>query len=424
MTDDKNEPNKPATGPSAGSPNRPNTIDLKATEIKSEPGKPDEQAAGAAPQPSESETDASRAREPHGSPWGVIGIGASAAIVSFAVGLGAGHWLSGGMAPQSALAPAAVETAPSPELLARIGKLEAQINAPRQDDAQLQARLAKIESQLNAPRANDQQLIARIAAAEAAVKTMSDMVAARERRSDDIAAIAHEARDRASSAASAVEAAKNESRGAAPEARADFDALVAKVATLEQTARASQAELARRTTADDTKSRFAIATIALRDAVEAGVPYQPELQAVKSLTGDANALAPLEPFAATGLPSAASLGRELAGLMPAIWKAARKDEPQQGTFLERLQSNAAKIVRVRPAGDVAGDDPASVSARIETRADHADIRGALAELAKLPADARAPAAAWIKKAEARNAALAAARTVSQAALGALAKSGS
>ena len=108
----------------------------------------------------------------------------------------------------------------------------------------------------------------------------------------------------------------------------------------------------------------------------------------------------------------------------AIWKAARKDEPQQGTFLERLQSNAAKIVRVRPAGDVAGDDPASVSARIETRADHADIRGALAELAKLPADARAPAAAWIKKAEARNAALAAARTVSQAALGALAKSGS
>ena len=110
--------------------------------------------------------------------------------------------------------------------------------------------------------------------------------------------------------------------------------------------------------------------------------------------------------------------------MPAIWKAARKDEPQRGTFLERLQSNAEKIVRIRPAGEVAGDDPPSVSARIEGRAGNADIRGALAELAKLPPDARAPAQAWIKKAEARNAAIAAARNISQTALAALAKPGS
>ncbi len=83
-----------------------------------------------------------------------------------------------------------------------------------------------------------------------------------------------------------------------------------------------------------------------------------------------------------------------------------------------------KIVRIRPAGDVAGDDPANVKARIETRAEHADIRGALAELAKLPPDARAPAQAWIAKAEARNAAIAAARELSQNALNALTKSGS
>jgi hypothetical protein len=158
--------------------------------------------------------------------------------------------------------------------------------------------------------------------------------------------------------------------------------------------------------------------------VDSGLPFAAELAAVKSLSGDAAAFAPLEPFAASGVPSAGSLGRELAALMPVIWKASRKDEPQAGTFLERLQSNAERIVRIRPAGEVAGDDPASVRARIEGRAGSADIRGALAELAKLPPDARAPAEAWIKKANARDAAIAAARNVAQTALSALVKPGS
>jgi hypothetical protein len=110
--------------------------------------------------------------------------------------------------------------------------------------------------------------------------------------------------------------------------------------------------------------------------------------------------------------------------MPAIWKAARTSEPAEGSFLERLQANAEKIVRVRPAGEASGDDAPSVKARLETRAGNADIRGALTELSKLPPDARAPAQAWIKKAEARNAALAAAQSLAQSALAALAKSGS
>ena len=75
-------------------------------------------------------------------------------------------------------------------------------------------------------------------------------------------------------------------------------------------------------------------------------------------------------------------------------------------------------------GEAVGDDLASVNARIETRAGNADIRGALVELSKLPADARAPAEGWIKRAQARNAAIAAARNVSQTALGALVKPGS
>ncbi len=110
--------------------------------------------------------------------------------------------------------------------------------------------------------------------------------------------------------------------------------------------------------------------------------------------------------------------------MPAIWKAARANEPAEGSFLERLHANAGKIVRVRPAGEPVGDDASSVKSRVELRASNADIRGALAELGKLPEDARAPAQAWIKKAEARNAANAAAQSLAQTALTALAKPGS
>ncbi len=473
MANEKNDPNKPA-GAAAQPQKRPNTIDLTATEIKPEPAAKPEASPENKPQPkaqTKPETkpepviktepvkpapepakapprapetvrsapenasraggnvppvggDRAAATQPsRGMPWSLIGIALAAAVIFFAIGIGAGQWLSSRAPQTGALAPQPAVAALPPELQGRIDKLEAQLGALPKEDPQLQARLAKLEAQLNAPRASDQQIVARIAAAEAAVKTLADMTASREKRSDDIAAVANEARERASSAASAAEAAQK-SQGPSPEARADLDALNTRIASLEQSARDSQAELARRLTADDAKGRFAIAAIALRDAVASGLPFTAELAAVKSLSGDAAAFAPLEPFAASGVPSADVLGRELAGLMPAIWKIVRKDEPQTGSFIERLQANAEKIVRIRPAGEVAGDDPASVRARIEGRAGSADIRGALAELAKLPPDARAPAAGWIAKAEARNAALAAARNIAQTALSALVKPGS
>jgi hypothetical protein len=439
---EQDQTTKPGDAAAARS-NRPATIDLKATEIKSEPAaerselEPAAAAQDAAAQdadpvveeapkggvasdPSPAREDAAHAASKR-SPWSLVGVAAVAAVVFFAVGIGAGHFMSERLAGQRPATP--VTAAPSPETLARIEKLEALAGTLQKEDPQLQSRLAKLEAQANAPRANDAQLMARIAAAEAAVKTLADLTATREKRNDDIAALAREARDHASSAAAAAASAQK-AQASAPESRADIDALTGRLSSLEQSASKSQAELAKRLTADDAKGRFAIAALALRDSVNSGAPFAAELAAVKSLSTDPASLSVLDGFAASGVPSAASLGRELAGLMPAIWKVARKDEAQQGTFLERLQANASKIVRIRPAGDVVGDDPTSVSARIEARADHADINGALAELAKLPADARAPAEGWIKRAQARNAAIAAARNVSQSALAALAKSGS
>jgi hypothetical protein len=79
-----------------------------------------------------------------------------------------------------------------------------------------------------------------------------------------------------------------------------------------------------------------------------------------------------------------------------------------GSFIERLQANAEKLVRIRPLDAPAGNDPATVLARIEIASAHADIAAALTDLSKLSEAQRAPAQAWIVNAQQRQAALAAA----------------
>ena len=128
----------------------------------------------------------------------------------------------------------------------------------------------------------------------------------------------------------------------------------------------------------------------------------------------------LGPFAAGGLPTEATLAGELRALIPAMLKSSGAQAPA-GNFLERLQANAGKLVRVRPVDAPAGDDASAVLARLEIEAAHADIGSALADLGRLDATARAPAQAWIAKAQARQAAIAAARELAADAARALGK---
>ena len=95
---------------------------------------------------------------------------------------------------------------------------------------------------------------------------------------------------------------------------------------------------------------------------------------------------------------------------------------REGGFLDRLQANAERLVRIRPVDEVPGDDAATVVNRIEVRAARSDVAGALSELGKLPAATRTPAEDWIKRAEAQQVALEAARRLAGDALIALGKS--
>lgn len=425
MTSDKGggETGSGSKKPPAASRRPAPTIDLKATELASEPvaneRRPADEtveapapdaAAKVSPDPKvETEADGAppprgpdRSRRPtwdrlRGLSLPLIGAAAAAGVVFFLLGL------------------ATANLFPGREMIA-----DARLQAV--DD--LSGRLAKIETTLSVPRAPDAALGTRIAAAEAAAKLATENAATQQRRADELAALVREVRNRADAAAASAEAAqKGASAVTSGGVPVDVDALNQRIASLEQSLKATEAELTRRAAAgaDDRKGRVAVASSILLGAVERGVPFTAELAAVKGLTQDAKALAPLEPFAANGVPGAAALSRELAATIPAMLKATERETAQDGGFLDKLQANAERLVRIRPVGDVAGDQPAHVVARIEAKLKVSDVAGALEELGKLPAQVRAPADAWIKRANARNAALAAARQLSIGALAALGK---
>jgi hypothetical protein len=287
---------------------------------------------------------------------------------------------------------------------------------------ELTARVAKLEAGGSAtrPPAADPALANRMATLEGTLKSLEEKISVVARRTDDIDLIARDAREKATATATAV--AELTQKMARLSSTSDLDASVNRIAALERLVGTVQAELAKRGVGEngDRLVRLAVTASALNTAVERGDAFAAELAAAKQLAGDTAALAPLEPFAASGLPSATALGRELVALTNALAQTSGAP-PREGGFLERLQANAERLVRIRPLDEPPGDDPAAVLTRIEQRAMQADLPGALTELAKLPAPARAAAQAWIAKAQARLAAVAASRRFAADAFAALGK---
>lgn len=244
--------------------------------------------------------------------------------------------------------------------------------------------------------------------------TLVDRLADLNRRGDETMASARLARERADAAAKSLAdvaqqlAQLNAERARSPTVeRSDLDALATRLAGLEAATKGIGEQLARIVNAAAAgNTRQAVLALALNTAVERGAPYGRELAAVDPAIAGSATLDALKPFADTGVPSAAMLARELAAVMPAALKAADAPPPAGG-FLDRLQANAERLVRIRPV-DQQGDEPSALLARLDAKAARGDLAGALDEAAKLPAAVRAPLDPWSKRAAAREAAVAAA----------------
>jgi len=392
---------------------RPPTIELKATEVEAEQpaaAPADERAAtldqrASDAQASTEETFNRQADERSGglltssAVGGFIGAIATGAIV-------AGLWFAG-FGPAREAAPLLSSAAP-PNSAASSSAI----------DAETLARLDKIERTIQAQRP-EPALGNRMAAAEAQAKSLADTLAALNHRVDDIAAASQSAAKQADAAIAATAAAKSADQTTVQ--HGDIDALANRVAALESAVKSLSDDVAHRASGtDDQAARLTIAAQALRAAVERGVPYEAELKAVAALGADQNATAPLESLAATGVPSAAALARELAALTPALERATATASGAT-TFLGRLEANAQQLVRVTPVVAPPGNDPAAVVTRIKIDAVHRDIAAALSDIAALPDAAKALTSDWVNKAEARNAAIAASQRIAADALAAFSK---
>jgi hypothetical protein len=343
--------------------------------------------------------------------WPQLAAGALGAALALMVA--AGLWARFGAPPNGAS-----------DLTARLTRAEAQLgelarqdaktgSAPRSDATgntrsdtrsdmaatdDLARRLARIEAALAAPRAPDPAL--------------GDLT----RRSDDAVAASRAARERADSAANALAdvarqlAALNAERARAPAVeRTDLDALGARLAALESASKTLADQLAKTAAAAGAGDvRHAVIALALDAAAQRGAPYGRELAALDPQIAGPAAIAALKPFAQTGIPSTSALAHEIAALAPEALAAVETSEQPEGGFLDRLQANAERLVRIRPIAQQRGAEPSAILRSVETKTLQGDVAGALAEAGRLPPAVRAPLEPWIQRAQARNAALAAA----------------
>lgn len=260
--------------------------------------------------------------------------------------------------------------------------------APQQAD-DLAARLARIEARLATPAApaTDPALAARIAGVEQAVESVRQA--------------SQQMQQTIQSQSEAVTSSLNEIKAAprAPDVAVDLSPLNKRIGELEQMIRGLSAPRAEPEAVSPALARMIVAN-QLAAALRNGEPYAAALAAAKQ-GGDAAMLAPLEAFAASGVPNDVTLARELNALLPQLEpKPQAAAQPAPSGWVERLEASAARLVRVRPAGD----DASSLVSRIATAARGNDVATARRELDRLPAAQRAPAQGWIARYDAREAA--------------------
>lgn len=374
----------------------PPTIDLEASEVSSEtrPAGGDAASESAPQQPRSEEFVAaeSAATEPPVatsppisapiSPW-VIAPVSGAVAAALVIGVG---WMLGWPAVQPA-APVAP-----------------QVSAAAVDG--LAARVAGLESKTSKPvaPATDPAALARIAALEKSQASLRDDLAAMRAQSEKLATNVNGIKSAPGDAATAV---------------VDLSAINARLDQIENAARAGPAQENAKP-ADDSALRRVVVASLLDLSVRQGDPFAATLNAAKSLVPDAAALKSLEGFAATGVPSAAILSRELLTLVPKLSPPVLENNTLDSGLIDRLRAGASKLVRIERT-DAVGNDRGAIVARVTAAALRNDSNEARRELKTLaPAD-RAAAQSWIDKADARDAALAASRQFAADAMTALAK---
>jgi hypothetical protein len=388
MVEEKPEDIDPS--PDAGRVKRaPPTIDLEATDVSAE-----------APSEASSEAPSSEAgaESRRSAPWHWRAPASSATIAAVSGACAAAlvlglAWLLGWPGD---IAPSKSPAAPA-------------VNAAAVDD--LTARIASLESKTSKPASVPDPVAAgRIEALEKSVGALRAELAGLREQSEKLVSLVNEAK----------------TASGASTAPPQLSEINERIAALETTVRAQSAAMPQESANESAKAgdqvplRRIVAAALLDVLVRTGDPYPTALATAKSLAPNPDALKPLEAFAATGVPSAAVLSRDLLSLVPKLSLPPTENAHTGTTLIDRLQAGAAKLVRIERT-DAVGNERGNVVARVTAAALRNDYNEARREMKMLtPAD-REPAQGWIEKADARDAALAASRQFAAEAMTALAK---
>jgi hypothetical protein len=161
---------------------------------------------------------------------------------------------------------------------------------------------------------------------------------------------------------------------------------------------------------DDVRERAAALALVsgqLAEAMGRAEPFEGTLERLSALGGDApevqDAVAKLEPVAASGVPRLEQLRSELGAVAEDIVQRSRA--PDGDSVLDQAKRNLMGLVSVRAVGaDAEGDDVDARVARAEARLADGDLAAAVAELEGLEGPAAEAAAGWLEQAKARLAA--------------------
>jgi len=151
---------------------------------------------------------------------------------------------------------------------------------------------------------------------------------------------------------------------------------------------------------DDVEVARAIASAALKAAIDRGGPFLTELDTLSKVTPDDPAIQALRPFANTGVPTRAELVRRFPDVANAMLTALRPTDPNEGIF-DRLANSAMSLVKVRPVGNVEGEGNDAKIARMEDKLQNGDLKGAALEWDALPEAAKTASADYKKSLDAR-----------------------
>ncbi|WP_262271206.1 COG4223 family protein [Microvirga yunnanensis] len=154
----------------------------------------------------------------------------------------------------------------------------------------------------------------------------------------------------------------------------------------------------------------------LNDALTSGTPYADVLDSVRKAGTDASRVAPLEPFAQQGAPTAEALARSFEPVETAILRESRG--PAEG-WTDRLLRMADRVVTVRPVNDPGSAGVPGLVARIRQALEHGDVTDAAAAWEALPEPSRRLSEDWGRQVKAVAEARQAAQAISSDALATL-----